>query len=704
MSKARPEKPKPRTAPDPEPGGRRPRNPAPRPPAGTAPRSFPPWVSALLAPALVALILLVYAAVAHYDFVAYDDPAYVTENPRVLAGLSWSGAAWAWTTGYAANWHPLTWMSHMLDVTAFGARAGMHHLTNLLLHVAATLLLFAFLSRATGAPGRSAFAAGLFAVHPLHVESVAWIAERKDVLSTLFGMLALWAYAGYVRRPAVGRYLAVAACFSASLLAKPMLVTLPFVLLLLDLWPFRRATPGGGTPWPRLVLEKLPLFCLSAASSLATYLVQRQGGAVSSLDLYPLALRIENALVSYVAYIGKMVWPLRLSVMYPYPQAIPFWQAAGAALLLAGISFLAVLQARHRPWLPVGWFWYLGTLVPVIGLVQVGIQSMADRYTYVPLVGLFIAVAWGVPDLLERRRPRRLAMPAAALCVIGVCAALARAQVGVWKDNVALWTHATEVTLNMSNHVAHNSLGIVLEKQGRLEEALAHFSEAVRVRPDFAEAQHNLGKALAKAGRYDEALSALAAAVRFDPGNAAVHSDLAIVLAGLGRLDEAITRYSEALRIDPARAQVHNALGVALAGVKRPAEARGHFAEAVRLNPGFAEARNNLGLALAGEGRIQDASREFSEAVRLKPDYAEAHNNLGLALAGQGRIEEAIAHYSEAVRLKPGFEAARVNLAMALAGAGRRDEAVGQLNAILAADPDNRNARAALAYLTRRKN
>jgi len=723
------------------------------PPSGFAiPNAAPvfSWRTLWIALALIAINLAVYAPVRQYGFVSYDDPAYVSENPHVSGGLTWPGIEWAFTSGYAANWHPLTWLSHMLDVQAFGMNAGPHHVTNLLFHIANTLLLFGLLIWLTGAAGRSAFVAGLFAVHPLHVESVAWVAERKDVLSTLFWLLTIWAYAVYVRRPGIGRYLLVLACFALGLMAKPMLVTLPFVLLLLDVWPLGRValdaeTAGRAGPAPRgkersiwlqLVWEKLPLFALAAASSLVTWLVQQRGGAVTGFELFPWTLRAENALVSYAAYIGKMLWPARLVVLYPCPQSIPGWWAAGAFLVLLGISAVVIRGARRHPYLLVGWLWYLGTLVPVIGLIQVGIQSMADRYTYVPLLGLFIMAAWGVPDLLVRWPHRRGALPVAGALVILACAITAQGQVQYWKSGVALWEHAVELTLHMDNYRAHNALGMILKQQGRVSEAIAHFSAAVALNPNLAEAHQNLGRALVDQGRMAEAIPSLTEAVRLMPGNAEAHSELGAALSSQGQIGEAIIHYTEALRLKPDLPQVHNALGYALASEKKISEALFHFSEAVRLKPGFAEAHNNMGLALAGQGKISEAAAHFAEAarlkpdyaeahnnmglvlagqakfaeaigqyqeaLRLKPDYAEAHNNLGLVLAGQGKINEAIFHFSEAVRLKPESEIAHVSLGMALASAGRVDEAIRQLTDALKINPKNPTARPALDYLLKR--
>jgi tetratricopeptide (TPR) repeat protein len=562
--------------------------------------------------ALIAANLIVYASVRHHDFVNFDDDDYVTTNAVVLRGLTWHGVSWAFTTGYADNWHPLTWLSHMLDVQLYGLDPGAHHLTNLLFHIANTLLLFGLLHRMTVALGRSAFVAGLFAVHPLHVESVAWVAERKDVLSTLFWMLTLWAYVEYVKRPgprrsdlrrsAVLGYSAVLLFFALGLMAKPMLVTLPFVLLLLDFWPLGRvgASPSGATIG-RLLWEKLPLLALAALSSIVAFVVHRRGGAVISLGVTPLILRVENALISYVAYIGKMLWPARLAVLYPYAQSLPLWWVAGAFLGLMGVSVAVICAGPRRPYLLVGWFWYLGALVPVIGLIQVGDQAMADRYTYIPLIGLFIIVAWGVPELLVRWPLRRIALRAAAALVILACAFAASGQLQYWENSTTLWTHALAVTTG--NNIAHNNLGVALAGQGKIDEAIVQYSEALRTKPNYANAHNNLG----------------------------------VALDDQGKIDEAIAQYIEALRIRPDYANAHINLGVALANQGKIDEAIAHFTEALRIEPDSAKAHNDLGIALASQGKIDDAIAQFTEALRIKPDYADAHNNLEVALVRRGK-------------------------------------------------------------------
>lgn len=533
---------------------------ATREPAAAAPKPRPAdsptivttstfsWYTLWAALGLITATLIVYAPVRHYGFVAIDDPAYVTENPHISNGLTWHSIVWAFTSGYASNWHPLTWLSHMLDVQLFGMNAGPHHVVSLALHIINTILLFWLMVRLTGTLGRSAFVSGLFALHPLHVESVAWVAERKDVLSTMFWLLTLLAYAAYVRRPGLSRYLVVCVSFALGLLAKPMLVTIPFVLLLLDVWPLCRITWGDGASgrrqlssphrravWVKLICEKLPMIALSVASSIVTFLVQERAGAVTGLNLYPLALRTENVLVSYAAYISKMLWPVRLTMLYPYSQSISGWWVSWAFLFLLGVSFAVIRAGRRHPYLPVGWFWYLGTLIPVIGLVQVGIQSMADRYTYIPLIGLFVMASWGVPDMVKHLPYLRRAIPVLAMLLILACGMSTRHQLMYWKSSDALWAHAFEVTFNMDNWNTHNNLGVVLRNQGRVDEALAHFSVAVRMKPDFAEAHHNLGATLAMLGRMDEAIASLSEALRLKPDFAEAHGDLGFASRAAGR-------------------------------------------------------------------------------------------------------------------------------------------------------------------------
>src|SRR5262245_30695964 len=565
---------------------------------------------------LIAVNLFIYAGVWAFDFVNYDDPGYF-DNSYVGAGLTWQGLSWAFRTGTMYNWHPLTWLSYMLDVQLFGLHPSVLHTTNLLLHIASTLLLFLVLYQMTGMAGRSSFVAGMFAAHPLHVESVAWISERKDVLSTLFWMLTLLAYVRYARQPRADRYLLVFGCLALGLMAKPMLVTLPFVLLLLDFWPLRRWQPGEkSTTAARLVIEKIPLVALAAMSSIVTFIVQKGSGAVARLDLLPMSERLQNMFIAYAAYIGKMLWPSRMAAFYVYYSRIPSWWII-AALALIMMSILAIKAAGKYPFVPVGWFWYLGTLVPVIGLVQVGLQSMADRYTYVPSIGLFIVVAWGLPEISAIRPYWNSLLPAAAGLALLLCAVTARAQTQYWSNTKVLWDHALEVTSN--NYIAQNNLGGFLKQIGKPADALPHYQEAVRLKPDYADAYNNMGT----------------------------------VLAALGKPEQAIESYNEALRLNPEHAEGHQNLGIAMENLGRLDEARVHLSEAIRLKPDFANAHNALASLFFRQGKIDEAVAEYSEAVRLRPDFSDAHSNLGAALLRKDRIDEAVGHFSAALRINP---------------------------------------------------
>jgi tetratricopeptide (TPR) repeat protein len=583
---------------------------------------------------LLAAVLVVYAPVRQFGFVTWDDPQYVSQNPQVLAGLGWQSIRWAFTTTHAGLWVPLTWLSLMLDVEVWGSGAAGHHVTNLLLHAANTLLLFGLLHRSTGALGRSAFVAALFALHPLHVESVAWITERKDVLSTFFGLWALWAWVAYARRPGGARYFAVAAAFGASLMAKPMLVTLPFLLLLLDVWPLGRLRLSSSAPDGRerhravllaLVREKVPLFSISLVAGVVTYLAQERAGAVSALEAVPLGARIQNALVSYVAYIVKMLWPSGLAGLYPQRALPPTW-VLGSAALIGILTAGAILAARRHPYVPVGWLWYLGTLVPAIGIVQVGIQARADRFTYVPVIGLFIVIAWGAWDLALRWPQRRAALAAAAVAVCVALAAAARAQVEVWRNSFTFWQHAVDVT--GENGRARGNLGLALAELGRTGEAIVQYTEAIRITPELVDVHTHLANALARQGNTAGAVAHYQDALRFDPSYLEAHNGLGSALDDQQRYAEAITHYREALRIDPGSAMVHNNLGAALLNLGNVAEAMPQFTEAVRLAPDDVGFRFNAAVVLARAGRGEEAARQAAEVLRRRPDHADARRLL----------------------------------------------------------------------------
>jgi hypothetical protein len=479
---------------------------------------------------LVALNLFIYLQVRHFEFIGWDDPLYVTRNAEVSKGLSWQGTKWAFTTGHAANWHPLTWLSLMLDVQLFRVSPGPIHLTNVLFHTANSLLLFWILFRMTSALGLSAFVAGLFAVHPLHVESVAWVAERKDVLSTCLLLLTVWAYILYVRRPVLRRYLIVFLLFGLALMAKPMAIPLPALLILLDIWPLGRIALKTGQQkiWLQLMREKLPLLIMAIAVSAVTLIVQRHGLAMGSFEAFPLGARVANACVSYVIYMGKMLWPSNLSPFYPF-QPIASWAVAGSILGLSGLSFLAIRMAARHPYVMVGWGWYLVSLFPVIGLIQVGDQARADRYTYVPLIGIFIAISWAAHKVLQKRRSFEIASSIVAGVVICVLALLARSQVAYWNNPITLWEHALESTTR--NVHANVNYGFALMDRGEVSKAIMHYNEAIRIDPTFAEAHNALGVALLRQNKVDEAGGHFEKALRIKPSFWEAKGNMGTVLA-----------------------------------------------------------------------------------------------------------------------------------------------------------------------------
>jgi tetratricopeptide (TPR) repeat protein len=674
------------------------------------------------------------------EFIFYDDDAYLTVNETVRHGLTWAGLRWAFTTGHAANWHPLTWLSHMADVSLFGMNPIAHHATNLLWHVVNTLLLFFVLRGLTGSSWRSAWVAALFAIHPAHVESVAWAAERKDLLSTAFGLATIWAYGRWVRERGVLRYLVLLLLFAAGLMSKPMLVSLPVVLLLLDFWPLgrwkleekprmfsgaARAGPAG------LVLEKAPLFLLAAASSVVTFLVQRAGGAVRSLQSFPLSERIGNALVAYTGYLRIFVWPTNLAIFYPHPgTALAAWKVTGAALLLAGLSAGALVLRRKAPFVIVGWLWFLVMLFPVIGVVQVGYQAMADRYTYFSFVGLFIAVAWGSAALASRWRYAGMALRASAITVLAAATLAAAAQARYWKNSETLFLHAIAVTKD--NSLAQNNLGHYYNETRRPADALPHVSEAVRIAPEKAENHTNRGVSLFGLGRVEEASAEFSEALRLQPDEAVMpyalnnlararfvqgeiqdaigfyeaavarapeaaelRRRLAVALLLEGKLESALRQLQQESILAPEDAEcrrlleevaafgrdpndpsldrfrrfladAHLKASVALYAREKKTEAALHLRKAIELFPAFAAAYNELGTRLVKEGRLDQAAAEFQRALGIDPGSANAHNNLGYVLFQKGRRAAAIQQYLEALRIQPEFPLARNNLEQAL--------------------------------------
>jgi tetratricopeptide (TPR) repeat protein len=641
--------------------------------------------------------ILPYARISTLGFTNFDDPGYVTQNGHVRAGLTWDGIVWAFTSTEQSNWHPLTWISHMLDSRIYGLNPPGHHVTNLLFHVLSTLLLFGVLLRMTGAPGRSALVAALFALHPLHVESVAWIAERKDVLSAFFWLLTLWAYVRYVETRRSNAYSLVVIALALGLMAKPMLVTLPFVLLLLDAWPLARLAPArhrgsrsasAGSSYAlaaSLVVEKIPLLLLALGSSVITYIAQQRGGAVVSFTRLPLDTRVTNAFVSYVAYVRKTFWPSDLAAFYPRPGPIEVWRVGISIALLGLVTFLVIRFWRTRPYLAVGWFWYLGTLVPVIGLIQVGDQALADRYAYLPSIGLFLMVVWAAGDALEHFRVPHRAAAGAAIALLSIFGILTWKQVGYWKSSESLFRRAIAITGD--NELAYWNLGVALVSDSRLDEAAVLYQDILSRKPDIANILANFGTILVLQGRHEEAVERYRHALRVDPHQAEAHNGLGFELALSGKLDEAANHHLEALKIKPQYPEARYNLGKVYAAQGKAQPAIEQYREALRLRPGYADAHEKLAYALAGQGRIDEAIPQYAAAIQARPDSAELRYRYGLAIYQRHRAKEAISELREALRLKPDWPDALNNLAWILAtdAAGTRQDAEKALTHILKA-------------------
>ena len=598
------------------------------------------WIVAILLLATLAL----YGRTVGFDYVNYDDDQYVYENEHVLNGLSPGGIRWAFVTGEASNWHPLTWLSLMTDVTLFGPGPAGHHATNTLLHAANAALLFAALFRMTGHRWPSALCAALFAWHPLRVESVAWISERKDVLSGLFWMLTLLAWEAYARRPTAGRYAATALALVLGLLSKPMLVTLPCVLLLLDYWPLRRIQSINWRSVRTLLLEKLPLLAIVASASVVTFLVQRAGKSVSTTTTVPMADRLANAVVSYVEYIRQTLWPAGLAAFYPHPRALTDGQffapavAAGAMALAAG-CVAAVLLVRRAPWCFVGWFWFLGTLVPVIGLVQVGEQSRADRYTYLTVIGLTIALAWSLARAIEIRPG--IARPAAALAGAALLVLLVRShqQIGVWRDAESLWRHGVAVVPN--SFVGHNNLGEALDKKGRYDEAIEQFRKTLQINPNDGMGANNLGVMMIRKGQTRQAKELLKQGIRRSPWYLPAYVHLGNIYAREGRPEDAILMYRQAIERDPTFVNGYHNLAITLAEQGKLAEALPLWERARAVKPDDPDVNHHYGVALLMSGQIGQGIDLLRQALRTQPDRADTLTRLAWVLA---------THPSESVR------------------------------------------------------
>jgi tetratricopeptide (TPR) repeat protein len=604
------------------------------------PKTSRRWLSVGVCIGLAVLTWVVFGQTLWHDFINYDDPRYVYENTEITSGLSIGGIAWAFTHIHSMNWHPLTTISHMLDCQLYGLKAGWHHFTNVLLHTAAAILLFFALRQMTGALWRSAFVATVFAIHPLRVESVAWIAERKDVLSGVFFMLTLLAYVHYVRAPSIGRYLFVAVVFAFGLMSKPMLVTLPFVLLLLDSWPLNRIRDPSSDIRRRLltlVLEKIPLIALSAVSSVVTFFAQR--GAVGWTEQLPVLARINNAVVSYVAYIWQMLWPVKLAVFYPHPEnRLPLWEIILSLLLLIGTTAAAIALRKQRPYFITGWLWYLGMLVPVIGLVQVGWQGRADRYTYLPQIGLYVVATWAVADLTGLWRPQRTIVSAAAILTIAVLSWRAWIQTSYWRDSETLFAHALAVTSN--NDVAENNLGIVFLRKGKLDDAISLLQAAVDLRPENSPAHENLAKALLQKGQVSDALVHYRKLLELQPDNIEVHNIVGTVLIQQGRIREGVEEWQKVLAIQPDNGNATSNLAWVFAtspddSLRDGAQAVQLAEQALRISGGrIPVIFRTLAAAYAEKSMFSQAIQTAQRGIEL----ANSQGNSNLATELQGNI------------------------------------------------------------------
>jgi tetratricopeptide (TPR) repeat protein len=714
-------------------------------PSTPVPSSRIPRLSSLIIALLVLVTLALYWPVQHYEFVNYDDPVYVYENPIVLRGLTREGLAWAFgrLAGEHTYWHPLTWLSHMTDCQLFGPKPGPPHVVNVLFHALNAVLVFVVLRKMTGAHWRSAAVAGLFAWHPLQVDTVAWVTERKNVLSTCFWLLTLYAYARYVEvsgvrcqvsgeggeskvqspkskvqspKPATW-YLATLALFTLGLMCKPMLVTVPVMLLLLDFWPLRRvqsskfkvqsskfasaevhasrithhASPAH-PPLLFLLLEKVPFFLLSAGSALITILAHVQLGSLANEGALPLFARLANALVSYTRYLGKTLWPAPLAVHYPHPGTWPLWAVVGASLLLSSISLWTLLNVRRRPYLLAGWLWFLITLLPTIGIIQAASQAMADRFAYVPLIGLFLMLVWLLADLWQDRTaivgadmsrriswPKligfppphvggdkvvaisRLALGSLLFLVLAACLIVSRLQLRHWRDSETLFRHTASVT--KGNYIAEFNLGSALAQKNKLDDARDHFSAAIKIKPDYAEAHDDLGVVLQMQGKPEAAETEFASALHFNPKLARARNNLGLNLQTRGKTAEALIQFQQGLQLEPINPELHNNLAKTLAAQGKPAEAKAELAQALRLKSDYADAHCNLAKLLLLDGNATEAASHYLAAVQSQPEYAEAHYQLGVILSGRRQTDEAIVHFREAVRLRPDWLEALNNLA-----------------------------------------
>lgn len=672
---------------------------------------------------LAATSLVIYWNVGNYEFINFDDNSYVWNNPYVKQGLTLNNIQWAFNlSGNSEDqnyWHPLAWISHMIDCQLFGLDAGKHHLVNLSIHILNSLLLYIVFFHMTGAMWQSAFVAALFSAHPLNVDSVAWIAERKNLLSTLFWLMTMLAYVYYSRRPSIYRYILVFTVMAAGLLAKPMLVTLPCVLLLLDFWPLGRLrlpfsgqeTAGvkpfhGSTP-VHLIAEKIPLLVLSLFSIIASMVSLQNQNQIVSEHIAPMSLRVENAIVSYVKYIAKIAWPTDMTIYYPFPEAIPLWQVTGALILLAAAFGAVFFSLRKAPYLSIGWLWFIGTLSPIIGIVQGGLwPEMADRWTYVPAIGLFVMTSWGGAAIVKKYSIKPAIAAILAFFILIPFILIAKNQTSHWQNSITLFSHSLEA--GEDNEVARYNLGEGLGKKEKFDEAIIQYIEALKINPRLAKAHNNIGRILADKEQTDEAITRFRQALAIDPSLIEAHMNLGRALGNKGLTDESLAQFALALKIDPDKSEIYEDMGKAVAKKKLFDQAIDYFNHAIKMNPRSANAINGLGNAFAEKGDLDEAINKFHAVLKIDPDYKEVHNNLANALVRKGKLDEALYHYESIISddrkenitvknrdallsfLKPGEQ---VNIlfktAVRFAGEKNYDKAVALFRKILSITPNN---------------
>ncbi|MFC1851517.1 tetratricopeptide repeat protein [candidate division CSSED10-310 bacterium] len=603
--------------------------------------------------------LALFWPVSHHSFINFDDPLFVFNNPFIQRGLNLESIRWAFTTTYANSWQPLAWISHMLDIQLFGLAVGWHHLTNVFFHIGSTIILFMTFRRITGHYIQSGFISILFAIHPLHVESVAWIAERKDVLSVFLGMLVLWSYGRYAVSPSPFRYLIVLLFFSLGLLSKPMLVTVPCVLLLLDYWPLQRmqfAPPGShghGFQISRnlwLLWEKVPFLALALGVGITTFWVKNYTGAMHSLEHTPLLKRLGNALISYLIYIEKMFYPRGLAVFYPIPKTIDSWHLIGAGCILTVIFWVVLVKRTRYPYLIVGWLWFFITLLPVSGIIQVGSQAMADRYTYFSLIGLFIMVTWGFSDLVQKLRLGRTIPLILAVVVLSILIVMTWFQLKHWRTDLSLFEHTLKVTTD--NYLAYNKLGVYAYKEGRYDEAIAHYSEAIKIAPGYSDAINNLGAVYFDQGNFSEALKLFRTSLEITPQAKTLHN-IASVYIKQGQLKQALGHYLQAIELDPGFKLAYHNLGLVYSSLGENERAISYLEQALRINPYDALVHHTLGILFYREQNYESAINHLAAAAGIEPDNAQTQSKLGAALARLGRNEEALIHLTKALEINP---------------------------------------------------